>query len=133
MFFSIVVLCFCCCFMLYVVLSFIFYLLFFMFYVLRFMLLLLFFYVLCFMFYVLFFMFYVLCFMLFLLLYFQPPVRALYPNHEMVVLQPQTGTAMELESISNLTFYTSRLTPPVSTTFLDLFLPPPLYYHPPQQ
>ena len=64
------------------------------------------------------------------ILYFQPPDRVVCPNHEVVMFQPRTGTAPDLGSIDNFTFYNSPPAPPVSTNFLDIFLPPPLSCRP---
>ena len=55
---------------------------------------------------------------------FRPPVRAVCQNHEVVVFQPQTGTALDLVSVANYKFYSNPPTPTVSTGFLDLFIYP---------
>ena len=54
--------------------------------------------------------------------YFWPPVRTVCPNHDVVVFQPRTGTAPDLVSVANYTFYYNRPAPPVSTVFLDLVI-----------
>ena len=62
--------------------------------------------------------------------YFLPPVHAVFLNHEVVVFQPQTGTAPDLGFVANYTFYYSPPALPVSTIFLDVFIYP-LYPTPP--
>ena len=62
--------------------------------------------------------------------YFCSPVRAVCPNHEVVVFQPRKGTTPYLRSVANSKFYYSPTAPPVSTVFLDLFIYP-LYPTPP--
>ena len=44
------------------------------------------------------------------------------PNHEVVVLQYQIGTAPDLGSIANYNFYSNSPAPPVSTNFMDMFI-----------
>ena len=48
----------------------------------------------------------------------------MYPNHDVVVFQTLTRTASYLGSILNYTFYSNSTAPPVSTSFLDLFISP---------
>ena len=62
-----------------------------------------------------------------------PPVFAVCLNHEVVVFQPRTGTALDVGSIDSYNFHSSPPTPPVSTVFLDLSIsllhpttPPPV-------
>ena len=62
--------------------------------------------------------------------YFWPSVRVLCTNHEVVVFQPRTGTARDLVSVANYTFYCSPTAPPVSTDFMDIFISPCLSYRP---
>ena len=72
--------------------------------------------------------------MLLLLLCVWPPVRAVCPNHKVVVFQTQTETALELGSVAIFTtFILAPPVPPVSTVVLDLYilpfiLPPPHQY-----
>ena len=55
-------------------------------------------------------------------LYLRPLVRLLFPNHEMVVFQPQTGTAPDLGFIADYKFYSIPPALPFSTVFLDIFM-----------
>ena len=54
----------------------------------------------------------------------RPLVRLLFPNHEMMVFQPQTGTAPDLGFIADYKFYSNPPAPPVSTGFMDIFIYP---------
>ena len=58
------------------------------------------------------------------LFYFIPPVCTMCPNHEVVVFQPRTGTAPDLGSVANYTFYSNSPDPSVSTNFLNIFISP---------
>ena len=62
--------------------------------------------------------------------YFCPPVRMLSPNNEVVVFQLLTGTAPDLGSVANYTYYSIPPAPPVSTFFLGLLISP-LYLNAP--
>ena len=59
-----------------------------------------------------------------LLFCFQLAFRAMCPNHELVVFQPQTWTDMYIGSVTNYTFYYNPTAPAVSTNFLYLFISP---------
>ena len=61
----------------------------------------------------------------------QPPVRVVCLSHDVLVLQPCTGTDPYLGSVANDIFYAILTAPPVSTVFLYNFIPPPLFYTPP--
>ena len=61
--------------------------------------------------------------------YFCPPVCAVCPNNEVIVLQPWTGTALNLGSVASYAFHSNPPAPTVSTVSLDHFLP--LYPNPP--
>ena len=52
-------------------------------------------------------------------------------NHEVVVFQSQIGTAPDLGSVANYTFYYNSPAPPVSTKFMNIFIYP-LYPTSPQ-
>ena len=56
-----------------------------------------------------------------LLICFCPAVCVMCTNHEVLVFQPQTGTAPYPGSVANYTFYYNPTAPPVSTNFLDIF------------
>ena len=66
-----------------------------------------------------------------MLLCFFPSVCGVCPNHEMVVLQPWTRTALRLGSVGNYKFYSKPHAPPVSSGFLDLLIFLPISYCPP--
>ena len=55
---------------------------------------------------------------------FWSPVPEICPIHEVVVLQPWTGTTPYLGYVSNYTSSYNPPAPPVSTNFLDLFTSP---------
>ena len=59
-----------------------------------------------------------------------PPVRLVCPNHDVVILQPRTGTAPELGSVAN--FYNFKYIPPASSglTVSGLLKFPPPFYRP---
>ena len=59
-----------------------------------------------------------------LLLCFWPPVRVMCLNHDVVVLQPWSETALDLGSVANYTSYSNPPLLPVSTSFLDIFIYP---------
>ena len=59
-----------------------------------------------------------------LLLYFFPEVGVMCLNHDVVVFQPWTGTALYLGFFTNYTFYSNPPAPSVSTNFLDLCIAP---------
>ena len=46
-------------------------------------------------------------------------VHEVFTNHEVVVFQPQTGTAQYLGSFASYNFYSNPPAPPVLTLFLD--------------
>ena len=55
---------------------------------------------------------------------FQTTIFAVCTNHEVVVFQPKIGTAPDLDSVANYTFYSNSPAPPVSTNFLDILIYP---------
>ena len=57
-------------------------------------------------------------------MYFRSPVHSVCSNHEVVVIQPRTGTAMFLGYVANYAYYHRPPTPPVATVFLYLFISP---------
>ena len=59
-----------------------------------------------------------------LLFCFWPPVHVACLNIEVLVFQPRTGTAMNLGSVDNYTFYSNYPAPTFSTNFLDIFISP---------
>ena len=62
----------------------------------------------------------------------RPPVRAVCPNHEVLMFQPWTVITPNLGSVANYTFYSNPPAQPVSTIFLDFFVYP-LYSNTPHQ
>ena len=51
-----------------------------------------------------------------------PPARAVWPNYEVVLLPPWSGTASSLSSVTNITFYLNPALP--LTCLLDSFPSP---------
>ena len=62
--------------------------------------------------------------------YFQPPFHAVFSNHEVVVFQPRTGTAIDLVSIANCTFILA-IPPHLSQQFSGSFIYPYVLVPPP--
>ena len=55
-------------------------------------------------------------------MYFRPPVCAVCPYYDVLVLKTHTGTHMELGSVAYYTFYSSPPASSILTVFLDLFI-----------
>ena len=49
-------------------------------------------------------------------------IYVLCTNHEVVVFQPRIGTALDLGSVANYTFYSNPPAPPFSTGLLGIFI-----------
>ena len=54
--------------------------------------------------------------------YLRSPVRVVYPNHELVVFQPYTGTAPDVGSVANYTFLFYPFRPICLNRFMYLFI-----------